>query len=75
MAETGLASSVRKATTLRKGFRRHAAYQAMDVVLADWQAAHERLGRAIAELQALRDERAAQVERGEWPPKLERVDG
>lgn len=69
-----LSYQVRKGSTLREGFRRNAAYQAMDVYLADRQAAHERLGRAIAELQALRDERAAQVERGEWPPSREGSD-
>lgn len=63
-----LLSKVQRATTLDDRYCRAAGYTSMNVYLDDWCAAYERLGRAIERLRALRDQRVAEVERGEWPP-------
>lgn len=70
-----LYSRVRKATGIHARYRAHASYRSMDVFLDDWQATYDLLGRRIATLQILRDERKREVEAGEWPPGLTGTPG
>lgn len=64
-----IASLVTDATTIGRGYRKHAAVQSIDAHLSDWEAALGRLERQIARLRALRDERLAQIDAGTWPPR------
>ena len=64
-----LAAIVGRKTTIAEGFERHAAHQSMTTYLLDWEQAHARLGRRIAELRQLRDDRRAASAAGTWPPE------
>lgn len=54
-------------TSIPQLYREHAGLPSIDAYLRDWRKAHELLGRRIEALQALRDERQGQLDRGEWP--------
>lgn len=49
-------------------FRLHASVEAIDFRLRKAKSARNKLDREIAQLEALRDRRMAQIEAGEWPP-------
>jgi hypothetical protein len=63
-------SVVCERTTIGDRYRASAAWQSMDAYLVDWKMAYERLGRQIAELEAMRDQRKADKEAGVWPPDV-----
>lgn len=62
-----LASTVLARTKLPSRYLDHAAHQGMTVYLADWEEAHRRLGEAIEQLRAARDERRSATDEGRWP--------
>lgn len=62
-----LHATVRARTDLPDLYRRSAAHQSMSHYLADWEKAYEVLGRRIAVLRSLRDERQAEQSSGVWP--------
>lgn len=66
-----LESIVDSRTRIGLGFRKHAAVQAIDAYLDDWQVAYHLLGRRILGLELLREERVEQIDNGKWPPKLD----
>lgn len=66
-----LQATVRAATTIPDLYRQHAGLKSIDHYLADWQRAHDLLGKRIHRLQLLRNERRRQIINGEWPAKKE----
>lgn len=62
-----LAAKVDRATQVPERYKASAAHQSMTVYLEDWEQAHAILGRRLAKLRQLRDDRRGAAERGEWP--------
>lgn len=56
-------------TTITPGFRRHASPQAIEDRIDDLRRQGNRIKGARRTLEGLLDERMAQIEAGEWPPR------